>query len=89
MSIGILAGLALFLWCVWLVAEPFLVANAPKLGTDAELESRQPSLAQVGIDELELDYGTGKMSAADYESLKASPSPRIDGANTDDGESKR
>jgi|GEM_PF-4492390 len=68
---GLLCGFIFFVVGIWLVAEPFLRPNPPAMraANNSSTSAAETSEATQN-DELELDYRTGKMSEADYLSLK-------------------
>ncbi len=70
MSIGLIAGFALFLACVWLIVSPFFEVN-PELDSDETGAQWRSRSGATNDQELELDYKTGKMSEADYLELKS------------------
>lgn len=78
MTIALLAGAALAVACVLLVALPFLReprARDDRLARPDELEQRRLSLAEerdralAALKELEFDHRTGKVSDDDYREL--------------------
>jgi len=69
---GSVFGFIFFVIGIWLVAEPFLRPNPPAMraADDSSTSATETSEATQN-EELELDYRTGKMSEADYLSLKS------------------
>jgi len=75
---GFIAGLLLAVGMVWLVLDPILRPAAPGAGPPAGDPGVDPdddltprAVALRALSEIEFDRATGKLSAGDYDSLKA------------------
>ncbi|HWZ29553.1 MAG TPA: zinc ribbon domain-containing protein [Gemmatimonadales bacterium] len=71
---GLFAGVLLAAGMVWLVLDPILRPRAPAAGdlsVDPDDDLSPRAVALRALAEIEFDRATGKLSPADYESLKA------------------
>ena len=75
---GFIAGLLLAVGMVWLVLDPVLRPGTPgeagrtdDAGADPDDDLTPRAVALRALSEIEFDRATGKLSAGDYESLKA------------------
>lgn len=72
---GLLAGVLLAALAVWVVLDPILRPRATPVpvdaGVDPEDDLSPRAVALRALAEIEFDRATGKLSADDYESLKA------------------
>jgi len=72
---GLIAGLLLAAGMVWLLLDPILRPRADAGGEDQPIDPDDDlsprAVALRALAEIEFDRATGKLSPADYESLKA------------------
>lgn len=72
---GLVAGVVLAAAAVWVVLDPILRPRAPQVpvetGIDPDDDLSPRAVALRALAEIEFDRATGKLSADDYESLKA------------------
>lgn len=72
---GLVAGILLAALAVWVVLDPILRPRAPQVAVDSGIDPDDDmsprAVALRALAEIEFDRATGKLSADDYDSLKA------------------